>query len=273
MGTSIAAWRSSIAALVFALSVPSMAVSAPLVGHGSNATFYDLDLDTGAALNPRDVGTTPLIGISLSNDGVLFGVGFNDRVYTIDPIAGTSQLVGLLGFSIGEGDIAFDPTTGTLYGLAFVDSESARHLFTIDTETGLGTDVGAIPVPSLDPSAMVIDDAGDLYVLDTFHDELLQIDKTDGAVLLSVELSLSLGSTAGMDIDPDTGEFYVADGGGGATNSLYTLDHISGELSLIGPTGLGQGLSGIEFIPEPGTLTLLLLGALGMVRSRRSRTA
>ena len=76
-----------------------------------------------------------------------------------------------------------------------------------------------------------------------------------------------------MDIDPETGGFYVADGGGAATDSLYTLDPISGELSLIGPTGLDQGLSGIEFIPEPGTLTLLLLGALGMVRSRRLRIA
>ena len=164
MGTSNPAWRSCIAALVFALSLASPAVSAPLIGHGSNATMYDLDLDSGAALNPRDVGTAPLVGISLSNDGVLFGLGFNQRVFTIDPIAGTSQSVGLLGFAIGEGDIAFDPTTGSLYGLAFVDADSARHLFTIDTETGEGTDVGAIPVASLDPSAMVFDDAGAFLV-------------------------------------------------------------------------------------------------------------
>ena len=48
-------------------------------------------------------------------------------------------------------------------------------------------------------------------------------------------LSVELGALAGMDFDPATDTFYVADGGSGGTDSLYTLDPATGVLDpLVG---------------------------------------
>ena len=255
--------------------VAGLALAAPgqvraewtLVGCGTNSLLYDVDPLTGAVSNMRDVGTTPLVGISLSPAGQLYGLAFNQDLYTIDPVSATSSLVGYLGFQIGEGGLAFDPTSGVLYGMSHT-IDGVRHLFTIDPQTGLGTDVGPVPQTDLDPSAVVIDEAGTLYILDTYNDELLTVDQTDGDVLSSISLSRSLGSIAGMDFHPDSGVFYVADGGGAGTDSLYTLDVVTGQLTLMGSTGLSQGLAGLEFIPEPATLLLVVFAATALPRRR-----
>jgi DNA-binding beta-propeller fold protein YncE len=239
-----------------------------LVGCGSNSLLYDVDPLTGAVSNERNVGTNPLLGISMSPGGQLYGLAFNENLYSIDPIGATSVLVGYLGFQIGEGDAAFDPTTGVLYGMAHT-IDGVRHLFTVDTETGLGTDVAPVNQTDLDPSAMAFDAAGTLYILDTFNDELLTVDETNGDVLTSVALSRSLGSIAGMDFHPDSGVLHVADGGGAGTDSLYTLDVLTGQLTLMGSTGLSQGLAGLEFIPEPATLLLYVFGASVFLGRRR----
>jgi hypothetical protein len=79
-------------------------------------------------------------------------------------------------------------------------------------------------------------------------------------VISTAALSTSLGTTAGMAIDPSTGTVFVADGSQGGTNSLYTLNLSTGFLSLIGSTALADGLAGLTFagqavaIPEPSSL-------------------
>lgn len=99
---------------------------------------------------------------------------------------------------------------------------------------------------------------------------LHEIDRLTGATLSQVTTNLALGSTAGMDFDPITGALYVADGDLNGTNNLYTLDVASGQFTLVGDTGLGGpfgGLAGLEFVPEPSALVLLLLGGgLGLRR-------
>jgi DNA-binding beta-propeller fold protein YncE len=105
---------------------------------------------------------------------------------------------------------------------------------------------------------------------------LLQVDKSTGSVLGSTPLSLDLGAVAGMAFDPATGTFFVADGGSGGTDSLYTLEPATGVLTLRGATVPG-GLAGLAVnpVPEPTGLTLAGAGALGLVGYgwRRKRPA
>jgi hypothetical protein len=217
-----------------------------------------------------------MVGIAASEQGTLYSLSTfaassdGCSLFTIDANSGGTQLVGSTGLlDIFEGDLDFDPMTGVLYGVQNVRSDDVRELFSIDTNTGVATPIGSIS-PAGDYSAMAFDAAGTLYVLDTRNELLMTVDPSDAAILSTLSLSAALGQAAGMDFHPDTGVLYVADGAGQGTNNLYTLDTTTGVLTTIGPTGLADGLAGLEFVPEPGTLCLLALGTL-MAARRRSR--
>ena len=261
------------------------APAAPLLGCGIGDGFvspmiYDVAPATGLASNPRQTGTGSLIGLAFSPQGLLYGVSTFageypnpnlNSLYEIDPVSGASRRIGDTGLQIAEGDLAFHPTTGVLYALsALFMKPEVNVMFTIDLGTGAGTVVGNIEIEELNESGMAFDPSGRLYVLDTYWDQLLTVDPSDADVLDSVPLSLPLGSVVGMDLDPDTGILYVADGRQDGTDSLYTLDPATGVLTQIGHTGLEDGLAGLVFIPEPGAL-LILPG--GMVLRRKKRAS
>ncbi len=175
-------------------------------------------------------------------------------------------MVGSTGLdNISEGDLAFDRTTGSLYGMYHL-AGGQRKLFTVDAATGAAT---ALPNSLAgDPSAMTFDGTGNLYVIDTALAKLHTVNKTTGATLTTLSLSRSLGAVAGMAVDPATGIFYVADGDSGGTDHLYTLDPTTGLLTDIGPTGLANGLAGLAIVPEPASAVLLSAGAWWIGRRR-----
>ena len=55
------------------------------------------------------------------------------------------------------------------------------------------------------------------------------------------------------------------------TSNLYAINLSTGAASLIGEVGGGDLLDGLTVVPEPGTLSLLALGAGAMVLPRRRR--
>ena len=264
--------------LVAGLICTEPAAAVPLYGVCFNSTqasvLYDVNPLTGRATNPRSLGLDHLAGISFGPGGRLYGLTtataplLPNSLVRIDPLTGSSELVGFTGLSgIVEGDLAYDRTTGSLYGL-YQLSSSTRQVFTLNAATGAAT---LLPVSlSGDPSAMAFDSSGKLYVLDTSLKRLLTVDKTTGATQTSLTLSRSLGSVAGMAIDPETGVFYVADGDSAGTDTLYRLNPQTGYLTTIGATGLADGLSGLAFLPEPGSLVLLGVGAALLGSRRRS---
>jgi DNA-binding beta-propeller fold protein YncE len=265
--------------LVIALALlPGAARAGSLIGNSFDGTLYNVNPATGAATDPRSTGLINLAGIATRSDGALFGltaVGGSpeaNALFRIDPTSGTATLVGPTGLSeIIEGDLAFNHTTGTLYGIQEVNTTVTRGLFTIDPATGAATIVGDInaPNPNSDLSGMAFDSSGRLFVLDTAG-SLLRVDPATAQVISSVNLSIPLGTTAGLTFDPTTGVAYVADGGTGGTNSLYTLDVTTGALTLVGSTGLSNGLAGLAFaelgvvVPEPSSLISALSAAMAV---------
>jgi len=201
-------------------------------------------------------------------------------------------LVGPTGLPfLVEGDLAFNPVDGMLYGLQDGGTSLLeRNLFRINTANGSATIIGSLGTTG-DYSAMAFTPAGVLYVVDDRpnNDDLANavlsiVDASNGTVTSSTQLNLRLGSTLGMAIDPTTGVAYLADGGGGAsTTSLFTLDFPTGTLTLIGPLGDPSGVAGLAFVtvPEPSSLVFLVLSVpvcqtlrrrLGVMKSRPAKT-
>ena len=227
--------------------------------------LIDVDSTTGAYSNPRLLGSSQVLNIATSPSGELFGssLGFNtNQLFRIDPALGATNLVGNIGLSpIIEGDIAFDPLNGQLYGLQYIPDTATgyeRYLFTIDTVSGAGTIVGDLSVPDYsDLNAMAFDRAGRLFVLDSYRgfgpDRLFEVDPATARILRTVSIDYSrveeagvfstLGYVGGMLFLPSDGRLYVSDSFSG-TRNLYTLDTESGLLDLVGPTGIRRYSNG-----------------------------
>jgi DNA-binding beta-propeller fold protein YncE len=259
------------------LAAPHRLHAAPLEGiDWLSGALYDVDQTTGQLSNPRATGIPGPGGIALSpNDGMLYSfraqVSSASRLYKINPTTGASTAVGSMGAALIEGDLAFDPTSGTLYAMY----GSGGSLRTVNTSTGATSAVGSMSY-TLDASAMTFDNSGLLYVFDGTAGVLFTVDKTNGNMLSQTSTSLNgLGSVSGMDFDPATGTLYVATGEKvfvGPPNSLYTLNTSTGAMALVG--SYAGSLSGLQFVPEPGTITLLasacaVIGAVSLLRSRR----
>jgi len=225
------------------------------------STLWDVDPVTGACSNPRGVAATYPVGLAGAPDGTLYALTTYasippNSLIEINPVTGAYSLVGNTGLtSIFEGDLAFDPTTGDLYGIQnYVGYQ--YWFFTLSLSTGAATLIGMINIYGIDLSGMAFDAAGNCFVLDTNLEHIIQIDKTSGYVQSFAPLSVSLGEVAGMDFDPITGDLYVVDGYTGATKNLYTCDPNTGAMTLVGPTGSINGFSGLAFrgnIPASAT--------------------
>ncbi len=272
----------SFAAVMVLLATPAHGQT--LLGNGFDGVLYNVDFTTGNASNPRSTGTgdSSLTGIAISSNGTLYGLTTfvgnpANSLVTIDPVTGMSTTIGSTGLTtIAEGGLAFDPTNGTLFGIQNIPSN--RELFTLDISTGSATVIGNLGgLLDGDFSSMAFAPDGTLYILDTGQmsmSRLLTVDKSTAATISSVTLSMDLGFTSGMAFHPVTGTLYVADGGvGEGTDSLYTLDPLSGDLTLVGPTGLPDGLAGLAFvIPEPNSAVLgCAAGMIALAVRRRSR--
>jgi DNA-binding beta-propeller fold protein YncE len=225
------------------------------LGGNTPAILYQIDRTSGRASQPRDTGLVWITGIAFDRHGVLYTVTTYDgqppnSLIRIDPDTGQTTVVGATGLStIFEGDIAFDPTTGDLYGM--YDTHPATNMFRIDTTTGAATMVATFPSGfAADISGMVFDPSGQLYLIEDERDQVIRVDWRNATVLSTTPLSSPLGYTVGITYDPHQERFYVADGHVDGTNSLYTIDLTTGRLSLIGGlVDAPEGLAGLAVMP------------------------
>ena len=145
---------------------------------------------------------------------------------------------GLRGFDDVAG-LAFDPTTGTLYG---VDRE-AGELLVLDSATRMAEIVA--PLGELRLEGLAFDPfAGVLYALDRGLRQLVRIDPATGATTPVGQVAAGLH---GLAFDTTAGVLY---GVNVRTDRLIALDPATASPTVIGPLGSGLAdLSDLAFDP------------------------
>lgn len=90
----------------------------------------------------EDLGELRMVGMAANEDGEIYGIGSDGKLYKIDGDSFDYEEVGETGVDVSTSpqSAAFDPKTGTLYWAAQLNDGSAA-LYTVDTETGEATKV------------------------------------------------------------------------------------------------------------------------------------
>jgi sugar lactone lactonase YvrE len=188
--------------------------------------------------------------IAVSPSGTLYGVsqGFpsdsppGGMLYTINVATGAATYVATLDtYVIVEGDIAFDPTSGLLYAI-----DSQGELFTINTSTGAGTVIGTLP-GNIDLSAMTFDASGNLYMVESFGQNLLKVNKTNATVIATLPMGNVGQQVGGLAFVPGNGTLYYA---GDIPGKLYTVNTTTGTGSLVGSFAPAVGIWALAYLPD-----------------------
>lgn len=215
-------------------------------GQGAAGELYLIDPTSGATIT--DVG--PLKDSSALNygmtgmafdpvSGVLYGSSANQpastagRLVTIDPATGLVTPIGSFNLAAGGTmtDLAFDPTTDTLYGIS---SNGGANLYTINTATGQPTLVGSSGLSFTNGGGLAIDSTGVIYgtplsPTDTFG----TYDKTTGAYTNIANPTLPNGR--GFDaLSFDGSTLYGTEAG--TASHLVTIDTTTGAVTDLGAT-------------------------------------
>jgi hypothetical protein len=210
-----------------------------LYGVGNNAgagTIYIIDTSTGVASVVAPI-TVPLVG-------TIFGVDFNPVPDALRITSNAGQNLRIAGFPTGtfatnvDGDLNI---SGVL--AAGVVASAYTNSFAGTTSTTL---FSLRDTPAGPPDQI-----------------FMQIPPNDGSLINPVDLAINLG-LAGFDITFDNRAFLSWNGGA----QFGTLDLNTGQAVNVGAVGGGfagqiTGIS-IQNIPEPGSLALLALGAVGV---------
>lgn len=176
-------------------------------------------------------------------NGKVYGVGqdqlgtYNYKNYFVKVDTATYATEALALVESNIRDMAFDYTTGTLYGI----SEGGTHTGTVvqfNTQTG---EMTAIAETGKIFAAMTIDADGQMYGICQTDDCLYAIDKATGATTLIGSTGVDAGQLyQSMVFDVETGNIYWAQAADDQTSSLRLVDTTSGlstGLGLIGPYG------------------------------------
>ena len=172
--------------------------------------------------------------------GMIYGVG-QDQTGKLGyknffvKVNATDRSVEILGkVSATVRDMAFDYTTGTLYGIA-EDGMHAGAVVQFDMNTGemiVVEDTGKIF------AAMTIDSSGQMYGVCQTDDCLYRIDKLTGETTLVGNTGVDAGMLyQSMTYDPETGNIYWAQAADDYTSALRLVDAQTGLTTGLGTIG------------------------------------
>lgn len=238
-----------------------------------------VDRTTGAGTAVGSLGLNAVLGLAFDpHTNTLFGVDGSWNFLTIDVATGAATGAGQLNAFVP--DMAFDPTTDSLYGgthnrilrinvlngygsteyrlgfgrvrglaydpnsnTLFGMANDSALLIAIDVATGEGRALPELDSPLL--RGLAFDSHTDtLY--GTYSNDLYSIDVTTGTLEFVGDIGMDVADLA---FDPNTNSLYSSNG-----FELVTIDIATGAGTQVGPFGLLYAIEGMAFDPNSDTL-------------------
>ncbi len=223
--------------------------------YGYNAIDPSGALPSGPVyFDPEDPGTITLLQKTTSPDFIAggtwavmtwYGCQFNNGwLWTIDKVTGTMTKIG--GGGVGLNGLAYDVTTGKMYGA------SSKDLYAINMSNGEQTLIGPFNGGLI--VGIAFDGNGTLYAEDIGADCLYSVNPLTGASTLigsfGGEINLNYAQDMAYDIENDILYFSAFENTYGG--QLYTCNVTTGELTLVGDFQGHMDMTGfaIPYIPS-----------------------
>lgn len=256
-----------------------------LISFKTNATGTLL---SNVAISGMSSGAS-MVGIDFRpSNGRLYGVGSDNKVYTINRTTGVSTAVGS-GFT--------SSLNGTSFGMAFnpvvdrirVTSNNAQNLrlhpdtgATVATDGTLMYNAGDANVglvPSIVASAYTNSFAGAtstvLYDIDSNTDSLVIQNPPNAGGLSTVGMmGVDTNEWVGFDISGFTGKAYCSlttPGANVTSSNFFMMNLATGSPTFVGTIGSGdcKRITSLAIVPEPSTYLAVGAGVLILIRRRK----
>jgi hypothetical protein len=270
--------RGAIAVVVALASlVSTRAQASALYSIDINSRVYQVSQSNGMATTFATAwppgGTRDLASDTRPASYRLWTTNSTGELVSINAATGEGTVVGRFFPTAGVAmrTVAFDIASGKLYGGG--DGTSAQ-LFEINPQTAAATLVGNT---GRNLGGLGADLAGNLFGVVESTGEIYQLDKLTGASTLVTTVPVQ--SISDLAFRPEDGQlFAISQFGPIATQkSLYTVDLVSGNATRLGALEPGTSflpMNGLAFgpgtyVPEPGLVGLLALGAMVLMQRRR----
>jgi hypothetical protein len=233
---------------------PQEIVSAPLptrafTPHGATTNnLFAIDYDNSATvLWGITSQTTPSIAFTWGTINESTGV-----------YSSLGSVTGLVAGATNISGISFDPTSPTVY-ISSVGAPGST-LYTFNLSTGVATSLGTMTGFVID---IAIDNSGQMWAHDIGGDQLLRVDKANGASTPVGPTGLGANFAQGLDFDPSDGALYgfVTVNSPAVNNHVGTFNLTTGAFSI--STSGPEELEGAVKVPVTAPFALAISGGNG----------